>query len=161
MKQIVVYGLCAVVAVEFVAFVLLDRNWLLAVSGVVAALVLLAARQNIGGPSGATPEPPRPSDIEASLERWRIRTATMISRADATQREWDRHLRPLLARQFELATGQHQRTDPARFRATGEMVLGPRLWALVDPDNIAGTDAERPGPGRSAFEEILERLGEI
>lgn len=67
----------------------------------------------------------------------------------------------MLARQFELATGQQQRKDPAAFRATGEMLFGPKLWMWVDPDNIGRFDVDGPGPGRAALNEILERLEQI
>ena len=130
------------------------------VSGAVAAVVLLAVRWGLTGPGPETSSPGI-GEVPESLRSWLVRTETLISRADSTQRDWDRHLRPMLARQFELATGQPRRKDPAAFRATGEMLFGPQLWAWVDPDNIARADANRPGPGREALDDILRRLERV
>ena len=52
-------------------------------------------------------------------------------------RDWDRRLRPMLARQFELASGQRKAKDPRAFHATGRMLFGEQLWQWVDPDNIS------------------------
>ena len=159
MKSLVIFGICAVIVIEAVAFTT-NRDALPVVSGALAAVVLLAVRWFITRP-GTQHLGPAVDDVPESLQRWLLRTETLISRAESTQRDWDRHLRPMLARQFELATGQQQRKDAAAFRATGEMLFGPQLWAWVDPDNIAGSDANRPGPGRAALDDILRRLEQL
>ena len=92
------------------------------------------------------------------LRRWHSRTERLISLADSTQGDWDRQLRPLLARQFELATGHQQRNDREAYRATGEMLFGPQLWALVDPAGVRRADSHLPGPGRAVLGEILTRI---
>ena len=58
-------------------------------------------------------------DAAESLRRWLSRTETLISRAESTRTDWDRHLRPMLARQFEMATGQRRIKDHAALHATG------------------------------------------
>ena len=101
------------------------------------------------------------NDAAESLRRWLSRTETLVSRSDSTRRDWDRHLRPMLARQFELATGQRQARNHAAFHATGAMLFGPELWAWVDPQNVSRTGGDEPGPGREALDEILRRLEQV
>ena len=84
-----------------------------------------------------------------------------ISRAEATRTDWDRHLRPMLARQFEMATGQKRIKDRAAYHATGQMLFGADLWVWVDPENVARHGADEPGPGREALDEILQRLERV
>jgi len=100
------------------------------------------------------------NDAAESLRRWLSRTETLVSRAESTRRDWDRHLRPMLARQFELATGQRARNHAA-FHATGTMLFGAELWAWVDPQNVSRTGESEPGPGRGALDEILQRLEQV
>jgi hypothetical protein len=88
-------------------------------------------------------------------------TETLICRAESTRTDWDRHLRPRLAREFASATGQRQAKDPAAFIATGQMLFGPELWQWVDPDNVARKGGDAPGPGRGVLDEILERLERV
>ncbi len=159
-KKLVIVGFSLVIAAEVAAFALLEWRWVLAASGVAVAAVLLAVCWSLLRPP-APAGPVDPGDIGVALRRWRIRTETLISRADSTRRDWDRHLRPMLARQFESAVGQQQRKDPAAFRGTGEMLLGPQLWPWVDPDNIASSGGDGPGPGRAVLEDILHRLERV
>ena len=98
------------------------------------------------------------NDAEESLRRWLSRTETLISWSESTRSDWDRHLRPVLARQFGIATGQKQNKNPDGFRATGRMLFGDELWAWVDPENVARTNQHVPGPGREALDRILQRL---
>jgi hypothetical protein len=67
----------------------------------------------------------------------------------------------MLARQFELATGQRQVRNQAAFHATGAMLFGEELWAWVDPQNVSRTGDSEPGPGRDALDEILRRLEQV
>jgi len=161
MKKYVAAGVCVVVTVELVALVLLDRELFLGASGVVVAIVLLALRWLLvreaeldAGSEGA-------NDPAESLRRWLSRTETLVSRSESTRRDWDRHLRPMLARQFELATGQRRARNAAAFHATGQMLFGEELWTWVDPQNVSRTGGEEPGPGRAALADILQRMERV
>jgi hypothetical protein len=67
----------------------------------------------------------------------------------------------MLARRYEMATGQRLAKDPAAFHASGRMLFGPELWEWVNPNNVRRTGDRQPGPGRAAFEEILRRLEQV
>ncbi|MDT5014520.1 MAG: hypothetical protein QOD39_680, partial [Mycobacterium sp.] len=124
-------------------------------------LVLLTLRFYLVRGPGYDPGDPPANDPAESLRRWLSRTETLISRAESTRRDWDRHLRPMLARQFEMATGQRQAKDHAAFHATGSMLFGAELWAWVDPQNVSRTGGNEPGPGRDALDQILRRLEQV
>jgi hypothetical protein len=158
MTRIIALGVCGIVATEAVAFAVPDRRWAPVFSGAVATLTLLAVLRSLAVRTAHRAVTSDAEDRAELLRRWVARTETLINRADSTRREWDRHLRPMLARQFEMATGQRQNKDREAFRVTGQMILGPQLWAWVDPDNIARTDDGEPGPGRAALDDILQRL---
>lgn len=161
MNKFVVLGLGLVVAVELMTFTMADHRFLLWVSGAAAAVVLMTGRRLLN--SESAPEKPGSSaDGPAeSMNRWIARTETMIRWADSSRRDWDHHLRPRLAREFMLATGQRANNDPAAMQATGRMVFGDDLWQWVDPGNVATTGGREPGPGRKALNEILERLERV
>jgi hypothetical protein len=161
MNKLVVLGLALVVAVEVMVFTMADHRFVLWASGGTAALVLLAGRRLLDRES-ATQKPESLADGPAeSMRRWITRTETMIRWADSSRRDWDRHLRPRLAREFMVATGQRAHKDPATMQATGQMVFGDELWQWVDPSNVAQTGGREPGPGRAALKEILERLERV
>ena len=160
MKKLVAAGLFVVALVELTAIVVLDRELVLIVVGAMVALVLLALRLYLVREPGDD-EAAMTNDAEESLRRWLSRTETLVSRSDSTRRDWDRHLRPMLARQFELATGQRKARNHAAFEATGTMLFGAELWAWVDPQNVSRTGDSEPGPGRDAFDEILRRLEQV
>lgn len=153
--------LCVVVGVQLIAMLMPDRRLVLVTAGVAVALAVGALRWFLA--RGFTPEPAEPpvNDAEESLRRWLSRTETLISWSESTRGDWDRHLRPMLARQLSIATGQKQNKNPDGFRATGRMLFGDDLWAWVDPENIARTDKNVPGPGRAALDEILRRLEQV
>lgn len=154
-------GFCLVVAVEVMATVMVSHRYLLAASGAALAVVLLAGRRLLAG-AGQTAPAEVVSDGQAeSMRRWIARTQTMIRWADASRADWDRHLRPRLAREFFLATGQRQGKDPAALAATGRIVFGDELWQWVDPSNVDYSGGRQPGPGRAALEEILQRLERV
>ena len=161
MKKLVAAGVFVVVLVEVAAFAVLDRELVLVVVGVMVALVLLALRFYLVREPGYGSDSALTNDAAESLRRWLSRTETLISRSDSTRRDWDRHLRPMLARQFELATGQRQARNHAAFHATGTMLFGAELWAWVDPQNVSRTGDSEPGPGRDALDEILRRLEQV
>ncbi|EUA56091.1 hypothetical protein I550_4249 [Mycobacterium intracellulare 1956] len=95
------------------------------------------------------------------MRRWLSTTETTIRRSEATRADWDRHLRPMLARRYEIATGQRQAKDPAAFHATGRMLFGVELWDWVNPNNVIRNGDRQPGPGRAALEEILRKLEQV
>ncbi|MDT5008832.1 MAG: hypothetical protein QOH57_449 [Mycobacterium sp.] len=162
MNKLVILGLTLVLAMELVTVTLAQRYTVLWVSGAAVAVVLLAGRRLLGHGLG-TPvvEPPADGPAE-SLQRWISRTQTLIRWADASQADWDRHLRPRLAREFMTATGERQGgRDPAAMQATGRMVFGDDLWQWVDPSNVTREKARQPAPGRAALYEILQRLERI
>jgi hypothetical protein len=156
MKKLIALGVCVILSAELAALALHDRRFVLWAAGAAALFALVSARQLLGDvePSPAA----APNALEESLRRWLSRTETLIHRSESTRADWDRHLRPMLARRFAITTGLNQAKDPAAFDATGQMLFGPQLWAWVDPNNVAQTGAREPGPGRATLAEILERL---
>lgn len=161
MKSYVAAGISVVVAVELVALVLLDRELFLVTSGLVVAIVVLVLRWLLVRVPDLDATPDGANDSAESLRRWLSRTETLITRSESTRRDWDRHLRPMLARQFELATGQREARNPAAFQATGQMLFGAELWTWVDPQNVSRTGGDEPGPGRAALAEILQRMDRV
>ncbi len=160
MKKLLALGIILIVGIEVLALVVQDRRFVLGAAGVALALVLLNLRRVLGHP--LQPEvDPDPDDLGDSLRRWLANTETTIRWSESTRGDWDRHLRPMLARRFELTTGQRQAKDPAAFRATGEMLFGLELWDWVNPNNVGRAAAGQPGPGRAALEEILRRLEKV
>jgi hypothetical protein len=160
MKRLIALGVCLIAGVEVLALIVQDRRFVLAAAGVALALVLLDVRRFLG--QGMQPAAELdPDDLRDSLRRWLSTTETTIRWSESTRSDWDRHLRPMLARRYELATGQRLAKDPAAFHASGQMLFGPELWEWVNPNNIRRTDDRQPGPGRAAFEEILRRLEQV
>ena len=102
-----------------------------------------------------------PDDLGDSSRRWLATTETTIRWSESTRVDWDRHLRPMLARRYEIATGQRLAKDPAAFQATGQMLFGAELWEWVNPNDIRRAAEHQPGPGRATFEEILRRLEQV
>ena len=161
MNKFVIVGLALVIAVEVLAFVTVEHRAVPWISGAVAAIVLIVGirlvhRESHDESAEATADGPA-----ESMRRWIARTESLIRWADSSQAEWDRHLRPRLAREFMMATGQRQGRDPAAMAATGRMVFGDDLWQWVDPSNVSKANARRPAPGRDALYEILQRLERV
>ena len=161
MKKYVAAGVCVVIVVELVAIMVLDPELFLIAAGLVVAAVFLALRWLWVREAALDAGADGVDDSAASLRRWLSRTETLISRSESTRRDWDRHLRPMLARQFELATGQRRARNPAAFHATGQMLFGEELWTWVDPQNVSRTGGEEPGPGRAALADILQRMERV
>ncbi|MCV7302088.1 hypothetical protein H7J93_20895 [Mycobacterium barrassiae] len=160
MKKLVAAGFLLVAGTQLLALAGTDRRLILIMSGVAVVCALLAVRWFLVRESDVGTEEQR-DDAAESLRRWLSRTETLIGQADATRRDWDRHLRPTLARQFEMATGQKRAKDRAAYDATGRMLFGEDLWAWVDPENVSRSDVTEPGPGRAALDEILQRLERV
>lgn len=158
MKQIVILGFCFAAGVELLVFLLYERRLVLAMSGCALTVLLLAVRRLLSATAGPAPASAESGDVGDSLQSWLSGTQTLIRRSESTRREWDRHLRPILARRFEMTTRQRRTRNPAQFNATGRMLFGADLWAWVDPTNVTRTGGTDPGPGRAALEAILQRL---
>ncbi|MBO0678528.1 hypothetical protein JRC04_13745 [Mycolicibacterium sp. S2-37] len=161
MTRPIAAAVALLVLAELYAVARLDRDDVLVVSGVALVGGLVAVRWSLR--AGRTPAPPASEADEraAALRRWAARTETMISWSESTRADWDRRLRPMLARQFELATGQRRIRNVGAFEATGRMLFGPQLWQWVDPENVSRTGDREPGPGRAALDEILQRLERV
>ncbi|SOJ53896.1 hypothetical protein MSIMFB_01394 [Mycobacterium simulans] len=160
MKKLITLGVCLMVGTELLALILQDRRYVLAAAGVALAMVLLNIRRVLGHPNEPVAEP-ESDDLGEGLRRWLSNTETTIRWSDSTRADWDRHLRPMLARRFEIATGQRHARDPAAFTATGQMLFGAELWEWVNPNNVTHTGDRQPGPGRGALEEILQKLEQV
>jgi hypothetical protein len=160
MKRLLVLSVCVVVSVELAALALHDRRFVLWAAGAAVVFALVNVRRFLGEGIESSPAAD-PNGLEDSLRSWLSRTEILIHWSESTRSDWDRHLRPMLARRFAIATGQKQAKDPAAFSSTGRMLFGPKLWAWVDPNNVGQTSGREPGPGRATLEEILERLEQI
>ncbi|MGV0744723.1 hypothetical protein [Mycolicibacterium sp. XJ870] len=161
MKRMVLAGFLLVVLVEAWAVVLPDRSVIGWVAGAALAVLLVILRSSLREDRDKAGGQPSSNDAAELLAQWRSETETLVRRADSTRLQWDRHLRPRLAREFAAATGHRQAADPAAFHATGRMLFGAQLWQWVDPDNVVSgmaARADEPGPGRAVLGEILQRL---
>jgi len=161
MRNLIIAGVCLVAAVQLVAITQLDRHLVVGVTGAAVAGVLVAARWHLTYRAADTVDDAPADDAGAALDRWLTRTETLIAWSEASRSDWDRRLRPLLARQFELAAGQRKAKDPKAFNATGHMLFGEQLWQWVDPENISRAGGHEPGPGRDTLNDILQRLERI
>ncbi|CPR13315.1 hypothetical protein BN971_04625 [Mycobacterium bohemicum DSM 44277] len=157
MKRLVVLGVVLIVGVEALALVVRARGSVLAASGVAVALVLLSVRRALGR-GAESPAELEADDLGDSLRRWLSGTESTIRWSESSRTDWDRHLRPMLARRYEIATGQKQSKDPTAYHSVGRMLFGAELWEWVNPNNVTGTGDRSPGPGRAALGEILRKL---
>ncbi len=158
MTRAVRWGLPLVLAVELVAVVGDLRPLTLVFGGVVVAMVLYLVRGELDErPGDDDPDEEPDHDPEDALAQWLARTEILIRWADRSRGHWDQHLRPLLAREFEMVTGLRGRRDRAELDATGRMAFG-ELWPWVDPSAASYPDRDQPAPGREVLDEILRRL---
>ncbi|MUL82522.1 MULTISPECIES: hypothetical protein [unclassified Mycolicibacterium] len=173
MKRVMAAGFLLVILAEAVAVVSPDRRAVAWTAGVALAVLLIAMRWSLREDGAGRAGQPATDDAAELLAQWKSGTEILIRRADSTRLQWDRHLRPRLAREFSAATRHRQAADPAAFRETGRMLFGPQLWQWVDPDNVASRVASQaqsglasghpddPGPGRAILGEILQRLEQL
>lgn len=161
MNRIVAAAALLILGVQAAALTLPDRSPLPWLAGATLAVALLALRWHVMREPAVLVDESRARDPEETLRRWVARTQTLVSWADSSRADWDKHLRPMLARQFELATGQRKSKNPEAYRATARMVFGDELWRWVDPDDVALNEREKPGPGRDVLDELLKRLERI
>ena len=95
------------------------------------------------------------------LTRWQARAQMLATRADGTRADWDRYLRPLLAKEFELSSGHRITKNRKATEVAGRLQFGPELWRWVDPANSSPRDQSTRAPGRAALDEILRRLQDM
>ena len=157
MTRLVGLGLVIVVVVEVFAVVGHLRSLTLVLSGGVVAVILYGLRRSLS----ADNQPAQDSDDdspEEALRRWLARTELLVRWADRSRGDWDRYLRPLLAREFQAVTGQQRAKNRASLDATGRMMFGADLWQWVDPFAVSYADRNQPAAGRAALDAILQRL---
>lgn len=158
MRKVGTVAIVMLVGAQLLASAHSDRRVVLWVGVAAAAVVLLTVRWYLVRDARSAVDESRARDPAESLRRWRSKTEILIARADSNRSDWDKYLRPMLARQFELATGQRKSKDASVFHATALALFGERLWPWVDPDNVSRSGAVEPGPGRAVLNDVLARL---
>lgn len=129
----------------------------LVIVDLVALAALLAAAMWVAGQAGGLrrrrhPDVSPPAAADSALAS----AQATVAWAAGTRSDWDRHVRPVIAREYDdIVGGRRSATDRA---ATGELMFGPELWPLVDPGRHCPGQPDRPGPGRAALSRILERM---
>ncbi|TDO06649.1 hypothetical protein EV580_6754 [Mycobacterium sp. BK086] len=151
-------GVCGVLAAEAVSLVMPDRHAMSWFSGAALAIALIAVRWSLGRRPKPVQADGGADETGSTISRWVERTQSQIAWSDSTRADWDRRLRPTLARQFEIATRQPRIRNPVAFATTGRILFGDELWQWVDPENISRTGGREQGPGRKVFIDIIERL---
>uniref|UniRef100_UPI002453CD4E hypothetical protein n=1 Tax=Nocardia cyriacigeorgica TaxID=135487 RepID=UPI002453CD4E len=152
--SMVVTAVLVVVVIELVTLGR-AREATLAAAGVPVAVALAWLVWSLLGRSGPR-EPDLPDEIENGpaemLHRWHARAQMLAERADGTRADWDRYLRPLLAKEFELSAGVRVAKNRKAIEAAGIHQFGPELWRWVDPANseLPRPVGGPPHPGGSA-----------
>lgn len=154
MSRILAAGFLGVVVAEVVG-VLIGWRWALPAAGVAVAVFAWQVRGNLAGVRRPAEAEPTVDPALDSLYRWKSQTESLIQWADTTRGDWDRYLRPKLARDFLQATRQK---EPAAAAAAGRLLFGEDLWQWVDPHNVSAARRGDPAPGRATLNTILERL---
>lgn len=156
---IVVAAIVAVAGLE-VAACLRAREFVLIVAGVPVAIalccfvwVLLRPERREKGLADEMENGPA-----EMLRHWHARAVMLVDRADGSRADWDRHLRPLLAKEFQLSAGLRVSKNRRALESAGIHLFGAELWRWVDPADSAPRDQNTPAPGRAALDEILSRL---
>jgi hypothetical protein len=161
-RTAIAIGAMAVVgALEFAAFAA-RRDLLPVVAGIPVAVALVTLVWALAYRPGVREDDYGDNEIDNGptemLHRWHARASMLADRADGSRADWDRHLRPLLAKEFELSSGHRITKDRRATEAAGVLQFGPELWKWVDPANSQLRDQSTRAPGRAALEEILRRL---
>ncbi|WP_409437504.1 hypothetical protein [Mycobacterium sp. SMC-14] len=159
MKTLALQGIILIAGAELVTLMIHQRQSLLWAAGVAVALPAVGIRRLLTTGGAGPPAAPEATDEPGeALHRWLSGTEARIRWSESTRADWDRRWRPILARRFEVSTGQGRTKDPAAYGATGALLFGDQLWQWVDPGNVAPAGVSGPGPGRAVLEEILCRL---
>ena len=161
MNKIAIVAFVLIIGAEAVAVTRHDRHLVPMIVGAVTAIALLVVRWFLVRDARVDVDHSRARDPAESLRRWLSKTEILIARADSNRADWDKYLRPMLARQFELATGARRSKDRKLFHATAIATFGEELWPWVDPDNVSRSGAMEPGPGRIVLNDVLQRLERI
>ncbi|MBA0048496.1 hypothetical protein [Mycobacterium sp. NPDC050853] len=161
MKWLVPAALLLVIVTEASVAATPLRALTLPVTGVVVAVALYLLWTQVRIPPDPKPLDALGPQADETLQRWLARAEARISWAERTRGDWDRHLRPLIAADFQTAAGQRQSKDRAALAATGRMTFGPELWLWVDPNGASYADRADPAPGRAVLQSILERLEQM
>ena len=154
MSRILAAGFLAVLVAE-VFGVLAGWRWALPAAGVAVAVFAWQVRGYLAGVRSGLQEEAAVDPALEALYRWKSQTESMLGWADTTRGDWDRYLRPKLARDFLQATRQK---EPAAVAAAGRLLFGDDLWQWVDPQNVSAARRNDPAPGRATLDTILERL---
>ncbi|MBF6321350.1 hypothetical protein [Nocardia cyriacigeorgica] len=126
-------------------------------AALLAALAVLTLHVGENGRNRAAAA--EPDSSSPYLVRWQARAAMLVDHADGSAADWDRRIRPYLAREFHLCLG-HRATMTADERAElGRAHFGPQLWHWIDPGQAARSGDQ--APGRETFTAIVERLGRL
>lgn len=154
MSKLLAGGVLTVLLAEIIGLIL-GWRWALPVGGIALAAFGFQLTRELAAARHAAAASPPANDPMESLLRWKAQTEDLIKWADGTRADWDRYLRPKLARDFLLATKQK---EPAAVASTGRILFGDELWQWVDPHNVASGRRDEPAPGRDALDQILRRL---
>lgn len=119
-----------------------------------ALVIVHAGEQGRRRPGGSEPDSPSPY-----LSRWQARAAMLADNADGSATDWDRRIRPYLAREFQLCLGHRAPGNAAERAELGMAHFGPQLWPWIDPGQTCRTG--ETGPGRETFTAIVERMGRL
>ena len=146
MKRLIALGVSIVLCAELAALSLHDRRLVLWLAGAAVLFALINVRQVLGRDI-EPPPPENPNALEETLRSWLSRTQTLIHRSEATRADWDRHLRPMLARRFAIATGQKTSKGPGSVRRHGPNAFRPRAVGVGAPQQRFAHRCERTRTG--------------
>ncbi|GGL22822.1 hypothetical protein [Nocardia jinanensis] len=156
---IVVAAVIAVAGLEVAAF-LRFREFVLIAAGIPVAIALCCFVWVLLRPERREKE--LADEMENGpaemLRHWHARAEMLVDRADGSRADWDRHLRPLLAKEFQLSAGLRVSKNRRALESAGVHLFGAELWRWVDPADSELRDQNTPAPGRAALDEILSRL---
>ncbi|MGW4367497.1 hypothetical protein ACWEKT_17810 [Nocardia takedensis] len=154
------FAVAAAAVIEALA-VLRGPDLLMAAAAIPVAYAMFQLTVSLRDRGAGAPED-LPEEMENGpaemLQRWQARAQMLADRAEGTRADWDRHLRPLLAKEFELSTGLRVAKNRKATETAGLLQFGPELWRWVDPANSALRDQVTRAPGRATLDEILRLL---